>query len=359
MADNQKNPNGFSPRTGGTNKKKRKLNKDGVLALVFLALIVVIIVAIIIIMVNAISGKNNNQGSTDPRVPIQTNEPGSSSTTPVQPSNTPTGTPTSPSGTTEPVTPPAEGYGTITLAQSEIYTGDLLLVNNQYRYRVPDAKQSRLVSLYNQAGFRSVYRLKNAHVALNVDIIFDFANMLGSLKASFANKSLSSDVLLIQNAAVVNDPASVPASSDENSTGLSFDIKVYITSGELAGKIRRLNEDEQKWLADNCAAYGFILRYGEGKSDITGKETDLYHFRYVGIPHSTYMKANNLCLEEYIDLLKTQTYDRPLKVTAGGASYEVYYVKSTGAVTTANVQNGADYTVSGNNVDGFIITVKK
>ena len=356
MADNQKNPNGFSPRTSGGNKGKRKLNKDGVLALIFLALIVVIIVAIVIIMVNAISGTKKDPDSTDPVIPIgSSTEPTGSGTQPSEPvgSSEPT-----PSETTSPCVP-VEGYSTIYLSQSEIYTGDLLLINGTNRYHVPDAKNSKLVSLYNQAGFRTVYRLKNAHVALDVNIIFDFANMLGSLKATYASRSLSSDVLLIQNAGVVNDPASVPATSDENISGLSFDIRVFITAGEQAGKTRRLNEDEQKWLADNCAAYGFVLRYGEGKSDITGKGVDLFHFRYVGIPHSTYMKANNLCLEEYVDLVKSFSYDKPLSIKVGSASYEVYYVRSTGSSTAAKVPAGAEYTVSGNNVDGFIVTVKK
>ena len=54
------------------------------------------------------------------------------------------------------------------------------------------------------------------------------------------------------------------------------------------------------WLHEHCWEYGFILRYPEGKSDITGITYEHWHYRYVGTEVSMAMKDSGLCLEEYL-----------------------------------------------------------
>ena len=61
--------------------------------------------------------------------------------------------------------------------------------------------------------------------------------------------------------------------------------------------------DLYRWLVDNCADYGFILRYPEGKEQFYGVAcTHPAHFRYVGKEAAQYMKEHNLCLEEFLML---------------------------------------------------------
>lgn len=343
------NQSGFTPRTKG-GKKRRRVNKDGVLTLLFIALIAIIVIVLIVFLVKAIASSGE---------PSKTTEPSQTASTPAQttatdPSQTTSTETTSPTPTTE--APVVQGYTPITLTPSQVLRGPLVLINETNQYTMPTGDDNTLTSLYNQPGFKTSYRLKNSHVALRYEIIEKFAAMIDMLKARFASTSLAEDSLLITNAGTVNDPNAVLDYSDENVSGYSFDIRVYITS---TGKNRRLNADEQAWLADNCARYGFVLRYEEGKESTTGVLADLYHFRYVGIPHSTYMKANDLCLEEYISLIKNYTYKSPLTITNGAKRYDVYYVKLAGPETTAYVPSGAIYEISGNNVDGFIVTVEK
>ncbi|MDE5570187.1 MAG: D-alanyl-D-alanine carboxypeptidase family protein, partial [Ruminococcus sp.] len=113
----------------------------------------------------------------------------------------------------------------------------------------------------------------------------------------------------------------------------------------------------------NCYKYGFVIRYTEDKESITEFRSEPWHFRYVGIPHATYMTENNLCLEEYIDLLRMNyPYDgEHLEFTAEGADYEVFFFASDDAsdVTNVPVPTGYRYDISGNNIDGFIVTVHK
>lgn len=64
------------------------------------------------------------------------------------------------------------------------------------------------------------------------------------------------------------------------------------------------NEKIWVWLRNNCADYGFILRYPVGKEDITGIEYEPWHFRYVGKEAALEIMESGLCLEEYLIQIK-------------------------------------------------------
>lgn len=83
-----------------------------------------------------------------------------------------------------------------------------------------------------------------------------------------------------------------PAGSSENGAGLSVDI--------ISASAGFASTNEYKWLVDNAHKYGFVLRYPEDKTDITGIIYQPWHWRYVGVDVASEMKSNNLCLEEYL-----------------------------------------------------------
>lgn len=89
--------------------------------------------------------------------------------------------------------------------------------------------------------------------------------------------------------------------TSEHQLGLSCDIvdKYYEYMNES------LAETElSKWMAANCAQYGFILRYPKDKTDITGVMFEPWHYRYVGKTAAEYIMRNGLCLEEFVALYK-------------------------------------------------------
>ena len=135
----------------------------------------------------------------------------------------------------------------------------------------------------------------------------------------------------------------------EHHTGLAADITVYQNGIEQSFSN---DEARKEWMEEHCAEYGFVRRYKEDKVDITKVSNEAWHFRYVGRPHATYMNEHNLCLEEYIDELKKHTVDDPIEIEAGG-TYRIYYSELDYIRTPEN-----DFEVSGNNVDGYIITEK-
>lgn len=79
----------------------------------------------------------------------------------------------------------------------------------------------------------------------------------------------------------------------EHQTGLTFDLKDF--NGQLV-------EDPitSQWIKDNCAKYGFIVRYPEGKEDITGYIYEPWHLRYVGEEIANKIMNNNTTLEQYL-----------------------------------------------------------
>ncbi len=110
---------------------------------------------------------------------------------------------------------------------------------------------------------------------------------------------------------------------------------------------------------EKAPKYGFIERYAADKEEITGISHEPWHFRYVGYPHSEIMTQNNLCLEEYIEYLKNFPYKGShLWNDNSGKAVEIFYVsEETGKTGTVKLPEHAIADVSGNNVDGWIVTV--
>ena len=88
-----------------------------------------------------------------------------------------------------------------------------------------------------------------------------------------------------------------PGASDHQ-TGLGCDVvpKNWTDRGMNEDMAK---EEECQWMAENCAQFGFILRYPEDKEDITEINYEPWHLRYVGIPAATYIMETGLCLEEF------------------------------------------------------------
>lgn len=99
----------------------------------------------------------------------------------------------------------------------------------------------------------------------------------------------------------------------------------------------------------------FVARPNESEHQ-TGISDEPWHFRYVGYPHAVLMEKLQLCLEEYIEYVKNYEFHQE-HLLVDDESIEIYYVKATDIVTHIPIVTGESYEISGNNVDGFIITV--
>ena len=79
----------------------------------------------------------------------------------------------------------------------------------------------------------------------------------------------------------------------EHQTGLAFDLNSISMDFE--------DTDEFAWCIQHAHEYGFILRYPEGKTDITGYMYEPWHFRYIGDAAAD-VYASGLTLEEYLGI---------------------------------------------------------
>ena len=118
-----------------------------------------------------------------------------------------------------------------------------------------------------------------------------FENFMEKVRAN--NPGLSEEEIYQITATEV----AIPGASEHN-TGLAVDICAW----DFQMLIREYEEtSEAQWLKEHCAEYGFILRYPDGKENVTGIIYEPWHFRYVGVEAATYIMDNNLTLEEYLD----------------------------------------------------------
>ena len=79
----------------------------------------------------------------------------------------------------------------------------------------------------------------------------------------------------------------------EHQTGLALDINTASLSDHFE------ETEEYAWLVENSWRYGFILRFPEGKEEITGYQFEPWHYRYVGPAAARVCYENGWTLEEY------------------------------------------------------------
>ena len=97
------------------------------------------------------------------------------------------------------------------------------------------------------------------------------------------------------------DKYSAQPGKSEHQTGLAADISSPSVNYKLT--LDFAESEEGKWLAENAHLFGFIIRYPEGKEELTGYRYEPWHIRYVGLPAAEYMHEHNCTLEEYLQIL--------------------------------------------------------
>jgi len=98
-----------------------------------------------------------------------------------------------------------------------------------------------------------------------------------------------------------NRYSALPGQS-EHQTGLTMDISGQSVKYQLTADLGKAKEGI--WLAEHAHEFGFIIRYPEGKEDITGYTYEPWHLRYIGVEAAEAVTASGLTLEEYFESLE-------------------------------------------------------
>lgn len=282
--------------------------------------------------------------------------------------------PPSTSASSETVPPIQVQTEIVRLSKADLEKGDLILVSTllQRAYTFPETEDD-LTALYGNKS--ASYRISGTALRLKKTVVSALNEMFDAYFAETGNR----DYQITQGYRTYDEQKSIYDSYQEiygpeqgallaalpgyseHHTGYAFDMNVYTADG-VSYSLASAGEANPiyAWIYDNAAKYGFVLRYPEEKTSVTGITNEPWHFRYVGRGHAAYMHENDLTLEEYIALLYKYPADgKHLTFSYDGTQYEVFYAEATGEETEIEVPSGASYTVSGNNWDGFIITITR
>lgn len=252
----------------------------------------------------------------------------------------------------------ADNFETEKYDDDDIYKGVLAIVNSENEYKFIENDEDFVKVMDNGSEF---YNVSENDLSLEAETVKhlnlmmqDFAESTGMEDTNIWVVEGRRDYDTQNN--IYNSGSSVfRAGYSEYHTGRIFDLAVFEDDGT---SYYFSPKDKYEWFGENAAKHGFIVRFPEGKEDITGEEYRARTYQYVGIPHAEYMYAAGLCLEEYTELVKGYNTERPLEFGDGEHEYMVYYVQANDEHEIP-VPRDYQYTVSGDNSDGLIITAVK
>lgn len=242
------------------------------------------------------------------------------------------------------------------LKRQQIHTGNLILVNREHGY-ISDEKDA-LVPVKRSG---SSILMQRRPVVLLTQLMEDIQGWqrivpVSGWRSLEEQQEIWDDSLAESGREFTEKYVAVPGHS-EHQTGLAIDLGL---KQEIVDFIRPEFPYTGicQTFREKAAGYGFIERYPAGKEAVTGIGHEPWHFRYVGVPHAAIMVERDLTLEDYIVFIKQFSFgQRPYHFHYNGQEILVSYLKAEpGEYTKLHVDMTMPYAVSGNNVDGFIIT---
>lgn len=245
---------------------------------------------------------------------------------------------------------------TIILEKETIYSGNLLLVNAVHPLRKPNTDGLIPVDMCYPDILLKHDAVNVLHLIL--EKISSGASIIpvSGYRSEDEQTQIYNESLKDNGEQFTKQFVALPNHS-EHQTGLAIDLALNqkeidficpdFPNAGICQKFRKTAPD-----------YGFIERYKADKEAMTGISHEPWHFRYVGYPHSKIIEQNQLSFEEYIEFIKDYPENNRLVFQEKGkAEMEVYFVPAAANQNFINLPRHAVYQISGNNEDGFIITI--
>ncbi|KOP30517.1 hypothetical protein ADM98_07895 [Exiguobacterium sp. BMC-KP] len=190
-------------------------------------------------------------------------------------------------------------------AKADLSLGNLVVVNKKYSLPI-DYKPSDLVVPNVSFSYSGVLEQSymRAPAAKQMEKMFAAAksegvtlNAVSGFRSGARQKVLYNNYVARDGKAAADQYSARPGHS-EHQTGLTFDISSPSVGNGLTAALG--DTKEGKWIANNAAKYGFIVRYDRGFQSRTGYTYEPWHIRYVGVDVATQIKNNGQTLEEYM-----------------------------------------------------------
>ena len=261
--------------------------------------------------------------------------------------------------TREPAPPPAPPPIFIQLEYEDISRGSLILINRYNAFHFPSSHDLVLLSEFitqNSAVYPANQFLSLSVIpALNAMMDAFYAETGRShvaIRSAFRGEEQQRRLFNQRANQIGRDEAwrwVALAGYSEHHAGLAFDFGIF-RNGHMAGFT---GTGVYSWFRQNAHYFGFILRYPAGRFNITRVEYEPWHFRYVGIPHAFIIHNSGFVLEEYIEFIRIRNQNYSYKIYIDNVLYEIFFTDDFEIELPAY----SEFTISGNNIDGFIVTV--
>ncbi len=175
---------------------------------------------------------------------------------------------------------------------------DTLMLVNKYNYLSQDYTPENLVNVsssYAYDGNIARQDVLDAFKEMYNDALKDDITLI--LNSSYRSYSEQDETWLTRKKAYGTEKAdqyAARAGYSEHQTGLALDINQFNTTEKDFE-----NTPAFTWLSNNAYKYGFILRYPEGKENITGYSYESWHYRYVGKDVAKKITDEGITFDEY------------------------------------------------------------
>lgn len=245
---------------------------------------------------------------------------------------------------------------TISLSRDQVYSGSLILVNPAYG--VAPSFAPALYPVYEKEP--SVLLDRQAAALLNglMSALGGWAQIapVSGWRALKEQQRIWDGTLAESGEAFTQKYVALPGHS-EHQTGLAIDLGLRQAHIDFICP-NFPYEGICQMFRNHAPEYGFVERYPAGKERVTGIGHEMWHFRYVGVPHARIMTEGGLVLEEYIDFLRRYPWgERHFCHAQDGQNVEIAFKKAEEGETLIELDEACHYSISGNNVDGFIVTL--
>ena len=236
----------------------------------------------------------------------------------------------------------SDGFSNVvdyTVTEKDLKTGSLVVADDDHRYNytfsadelevIGAYRNNNLVNDEEGKAIGKYYMNNQSQMKLTKEAMAAAHKMLVE-----AEKSVQKDDLLIAYTYGYNE-----ADNEEYNTALLICLTNYENG--------KLDKAYSKWFDENAASYGFIESFEDG-------------YRYVGVAHAKSISGSKdiTSVADYVKYLNENTsVNKTIEIEADGATYKIYYAACT-AGESIKVPADKDYTISGTNEGGVIVTVK-
>lgn len=285
--------------TRSTQRRRRKRRRRRMAVGVLLLAAVVLVIVLLVRLLGKVSVSSGDIPSpTGPAGITTTSSP--TSVTATQPSDTADTTRTT-ATTTKPTTSNGIGAGN-SYVQPEGADWNLVLVNDWNEVPASYETETEMFTINNQQLDKrieeAVRQLLDAGSAYNIYVVSGYRprstqeRLYNNEVQKWRNTGLSEEEARIKAATVVKQPG-----HSEHNLGLAMDL-----GGSGNGNLNVDFEETPafRWLIENCADYGFILRFPKDGEDQTGVTYEPWHYRYVGVEAAQEIMSRGITLEEYL-----------------------------------------------------------